>query len=162
MIVKRYNKFPENINNINNDINNESINNHVNDNIDVPINEKVNNDIVNEPVNEPINENIKMILEELIEKYGNNEAVENITIEEDEVGKYIQFNVKCETDISSANEYNGIRLKFNKLCEINQDKIENIDDNDEMTEEEINESFNVFKEQLLNEYLDSIKFFFIP
>ncbi|MCK9445848.1 hypothetical protein M0Q50_03030 [bacterium] len=63
---------------------------------------------------------IYSIKNELENKYSTNEAIESISIEDDEEGKFIQFNIKCETDIEGTSmEYNGYRLKYNHICEIN-------------------------------------------
>ena len=62
-----------------------------------------------------INENITNTLNELKQKYGENDAIESIKIFEDK----IVFELLCDTDISqSLTEYNGIELVFNKICEI--------------------------------------------
>jgi len=52
---------------------------------------------------------------ELLMKYGDNEAVENIRIDE---GKIV-FDLLCDTDIEqSVSEYNGFELYYNKVCQI--------------------------------------------
>jgi len=63
---------------------------------------------------EPKNKELENTLKELKEKHMSNEAVEEIRIE----GNDIVFDVKCETDIQGCNEYNGVNLRYNKLCEI--------------------------------------------
>lgn len=98
-----------------------------------------------------INENnlIEESLKELQQLHSTNEAVENIRIE----GNEIVFDCKCETDIQGTTEYNGIPLRFNKLCTIN----ENVYFDDELSEKEIIAHARLIKEQCINEYLNEIK-----
>lgn len=95
--------------------------------------------------------NPKMVdaLHELKQQHFENEAVEDIRIEGDE----IVFDVKCETDIQAVTEYNGIQLRFNKLCSI----CEQATFSDEKTEDEIIAHAKMIKEQCINEYLNEIK-----
>lgn len=83
-----------------------------------------------ESINEsfqPQQDKIYSIKTDLENKYSTNEAIESISIEDDEEGKFIQFNIKCETDIEGTSmEYNGYRLKYNHICEINSNKDEEI------------------------------------
>lgn len=90
-------------------------------------------------------------LHELRQQHLTNEAVEDIRIENGE----IVFDVKCETDVQSVTEYNGIRLRFNHLCNINE-HIKRIEE-DEKSEEEIIEQARMIKEQCINEYLNELK-----
>jgi len=80
--------------------------------------------------------NADKTLKELEEKYLSVDAVDNIRLEiEDEI-PVIYFDIKCETDISkSVNEYNGIEIRYNKICDIApidekyDEKIEQINEN---------------------------------
>lgn len=68
-----------------------------------------------------VDENISMIKEELCQKYlysDDNNGVIGITVEKDNNGEYIQFNIECETELQAIKEYKGYRLEFNRLCEI--------------------------------------------
>lgn len=85
------------------------------------------------------------VLHELKQQHATNEAVEDIRIEDDE----IVFDVKCETDIQGVSEYNGIKLRFNKLCDIYE--------HSEKSEDEIIEHAKMIKESCINDYLSSIK-----
>jgi len=63
------------------------------------------------------NNNVEILdtVAELLMKYGDNEAVENIRIDE---GKIV-FDLLCDTDIEqSVTEYNGFELHYNKVCQI--------------------------------------------
>lgn len=53
-------------------------------------------------------------LEELREQYLEHEAVLDIRLESD----HIVFDVECETEIHSCEDYNGIPLKYNRICDI--------------------------------------------
>jgi len=85
-------------------------------------------------------------LHELKQQHSNNEAVESIRIEGDE----IVFDVKCETEIQSCAEYNGFKLRFNHLCNIQDHLIE------EKSEEEIIEHAKMIKEICINDYLSKL------
>jgi len=61
-------------------------------------------------------------LEELKEKHLDNDAVIDIRFDFDDDGFIIVFDVVCDTDIQSVLEYNGCRLKYNKVCEIPQEE----------------------------------------
>jgi len=70
-----------------------------------------------------INEHILIdTLAELTMKYGKNEAIDTIRIDE---GKIV-FDLLCDTDIEkSVTKYNGIELHYNKICFIpTNEKIE--------------------------------------
>jgi len=92
----------------------------------------------------PDNYSMQKALKELKDQHLSNDAVEDIRIEGDD----IIFDVKCETDIQGVTEYNGFKLKYNKLCEIK---------NVEKSEQEIIEHAQLIKECVLNEYLNQIK-----
>jgi hypothetical protein len=84
-----------------------------------------NDDILNESVQVVENlEKINRCLSELQEKYLSSEAVNNIRIENDE----IVFDVLCETEIQSVDEYDGIKLRFNRMCELHENNIDIISD----------------------------------
>lgn len=97
--------------------------------------------------------NPKMIqaLQELKEQHSTNDAVEDIRIENNE----IVFDCKCETEIQGVSDYNGIPLRFNKLCSIT----ESVVFDDDKSEEEIIAHARMIKEQCINEYLNEIKKF---
>ena len=85
---------------------------------------------------QPQEDNIHTIKNELETKYSTNEAIESVSVEEDDDGKYIQFNIKCETDIEGTTmEYNGYRLKYNHICEIKK-----VDEDEEFIDESILEN----------------------
>jgi hypothetical protein len=84
-------------------------------------------------------------LKELKDLHMNNEAVENIYVEDGE----IVFDCKCETDIQGTTEYNGFTLRFNKICELKNTE----DVKEEMTEEQIIEHAKMINEKVMNEYL---------
>lgn len=102
------------------------------------------------------NELIKT-LEELKNKYLSNEAVENIRIEDNE----IVFDVKCETDVRSGTEYNGFKLRFNYLCDINdKSKHGYTDDENEdsqVDDEKIIEKAKMINESVISEYINEVK-----
>lgn len=83
-------------------------------------------------------------LHELKQQHSTNDAVEDIRIEGDE----IVFDVKCETDVQSVTEYNGFKLRFNYLC--------NIDEHEEKSEEEILEHAKMIKEKVINQYIEKL------
>lgn len=87
------------------------------------------------------------ILDELREKYLDHEAVENIRLEHSEEGDYFIFDVKCETQVQSMNEYAGYKLVFNHLCNIE----------DHVNEDIINERWTMMKESLINDFINQIK-----
>ena len=91
-------------------------------------------------------------LKELIDVHSSNEAVDTIRIE----GNEIVFDVKCETDIQGTTEYNGITLRYNKICEVPMNESVSFLE-DDMTEDEIIAKARMIKEQCINEYLDEIK-----
>ncbi len=64
-------------------------------------------------------------LEELKSKHLSNEAVQDIRFDFDDDGFFIVFDVICETDIQSVLKYNNYRLKYNRICEIPQNDIQN-------------------------------------
>lgn len=115
----------------------------------------IENKYLNE-TSEEINENVKIVepknndlentLKELKEQHLSNEAVEDIRLE----GNEIIFDVNCETEIQGITEYNGVKLKYNKLCsvpkvndsEINEEFYEEID------EDQIFEQINSWKIKL--------------
>ena len=72
--------------------------------------------VIKESEEPKVDSKLTEALEELKAQHSSNEAVEEIRIE----GDGIVFDVKCETDIQGTEEYNGIKLSFNKLCEIPQ------------------------------------------
>jgi hypothetical protein len=87
----------------------------------------INDEIIIESIqtveNEPLIENsqsnelcekLNKCLSELKDKHLTNEAVKDIRIE----GSDIVFDVLCETEIHSDNVYDGVNIRFNKLCEI--------------------------------------------
>lgn len=88
-------------------------------------------------------------LHDLKQQHSTNDAVEDIRIEDGE----IVFDIKCETDVQAVTEYNGFKLRFNHLCNINEQVIFV----DEKTEDEIIEHAKMIKEQVINEYLNEIK-----
>jgi len=98
--------------------------------------ELVNNKYIDIIEEEVINDNEIIINEqklidtvaELTMKYGDNEAVNEIRIDE---GKII-FDILCETDIQqSVTNYNGIELHYNKVCSIpTNEEVETNEEND--------------------------------
>lgn len=113
--------------------------------------DKINFDRFNLKENIEISENLLETLKELKNLHMSNEAVEDIRIEND----IIVFDVKCETEIQSTSEYNGIKLSFNKLCGL-KNMNENVSFVDEMTEDEIIEQARMIKESYISEYLSDI------
>ena len=98
------------------------------------------------------------ILEELKSKHLSNDAVMDIRFDLDEDGFYIVFDVVCDTEIQSVLEYNGFRLKYNKICEIPQEGETIVDDSvvdNSLTKEEQEDlsdtSTDVLEEKILNE-----------
>lgn len=81
---------------------------------------------------------IQEVLKELQQLHSTNEAVETIRIE----GNEIVFDCKCETDIQGTTEYNGISLRFNKLCDIRESKYYNQDKIDNILDKIIDEGFS--------------------
>lgn len=68
------------------------------------------------------------VIGDLVANYSDNEAVNSIEVQSDDDGEFVQFNVKCETDVElSATEYNGVRLKYNHVCGI-EDRKDSIED----------------------------------
>ena len=122
------------------------------------ISETIKPKIVEEKVEEPACDitdktcTICETLAELKELHMNNEAVQDIYAEDGE----IVFDCKCETDIQGTSEYNGFKLRFNKLCEIPLNESVSFEE-DEMSEEEIIEHARMIKESCINEYLNQIK-----
>lgn len=87
------------------------------------------------------------ILDELREKYLDHEAVEDIRLEHNEEGAYFIFDVKCETQVQSMNEYAGYKLVFNHLCNIEE----------HINEDIINERWTMMKESLIHDFINQIK-----
>ena len=91
----------------------------------------------------------QITLSELKDLHGKNEAVESVELSTDEQGEFIQFNCKCETDIQkTTNEYNGIRLKYQLLCDIPNKDIE---------EEKIIKEHKQQMDNLISDYVKEVK-----
>jgi len=115
------------------------------------LNETINDETINEG-NEINDTKLFDTVAELIEKYGNHDAVKEIRIDE---GKIV-FDILCETDIQqSVTEYNGFDLTYNKVCEIPiNENNNNIDNKDE---EEINEEVLIKQSLIMSKtFLDFI------
>ena len=102
-------------------------------------------------------------LQELRNLHLTNEAVEDIRID----GKEIVFDIKCDTELTGTNEYNGIDLRYNKICSIDESvKVKSFDvfDIDEEEEAKILEESSkmvsqIFRINELSFYGDNYKDF---
>jgi len=90
---------------------------------------------------------------ELTMKYGNNDAVESIRIDE---GKIV-FDLLCDTDIEqSVTEYNGIKLHYNKICSIKENSLaESLFSKNEDEDEIINEKILISQSLFMSETYSS-------
>lgn len=105
---------------------------------------------------EPIN-TIELCIDELKEKHLTNEAVDSIELSEDSNGKFIQFNIKCETDIDgSVNEYNGHRLEYNHICKVNEEIQDDIEEDNPLVK-----YLDIIKKAEKGDILDTDKTFFV-
>jgi len=112
------------------------------DEMEIP-NKNIENTILKEKL-----ENTKL---ELIEKYGNNEAIKDINIFENN----IKIDLLCDTDIEkSVTEYNGINIIYNKICEIPlNESINNTQiNNDDLDYDELITEQSIY----MNQYLSNI------
>ena len=114
------------------------------------IKKEYNNIMENSNKNNSILESTK---KELEEKYLSNDAVESIEIKKDAQGEFIQFNVKCETEVRSDADYNGIRLKYNHICEFKND----VSDDDEINEAKMIEYHKNMNKMLWTEFFLDVK-----
>jgi hypothetical protein len=110
-----------------------------------------------------IDEKVKIIYDELCEKYLHNEAVNDIVIEDNDV----VFYCKCETEIQGLTNYDGVNIRYVKVCDIEQHEVvpevvpENITteivEEDDIVdldyEKQIIEEAKMIQEQCLNEYI---------
>jgi hypothetical protein len=106
-----------------------------------------------------VDEKVKIVYDELCKKYLNNEAVDNIIIEDNDV----VFYCKCETEIQGLTNYDGINIRYVKVCDIEQHEVvpENITteivEEDDIVdldyEKQIIEEAKMIQEQCLNEYI---------
>ena len=125
-------------------------------NINYLLNKNINEleNILFECKNESKNENniknndiIKKTVLELIEKYGNNEAIKNIYFKNDE----IIIDLLCDTDIEkSVNEYNGFKINYNKICDINKKNNKNDVENGNINKDIIELQSHILKKYLNN------------
>lgn len=102
-----------------------------------------------------VNEKVKIVYDELCEKYLHNEAVNDIVIEDNDV----VFYCKCETEIQGLTNYDGVNIRYVKVCDIEQHEVvipEIVEDDDIIDldyEKQIIEEAKMFQEQCLNEYI---------
>ncbi len=110
-----------------------------------------------------VDEKVKMVYDELCERFLNNEAVDNIVIEDNDV----VFYCKCETEIQGLTNYDGVNIRYVKVCDIEQHDIipedikviapEIVEDEDDVVdldyENQIIEEAKMIQEQCLNEYI---------